>query len=75
MWNWNQLNQQKPACTILGLDLCQDQKIPMSSKAHHDRVAEHNLQVVTQEFKKIHEPKISKLKGGYSVIAALIFIS
>ena len=28
MWNWNQLNQQRPQCIILGLDLCQDQESP-----------------------------------------------
>ena len=36
-------------------------------------VAEHSLQVAVQEFRKIHEPKISKLKGGYSANATLIF--
>ena len=36
-------------------------------------VAEHSLEVAAQEFKKIHEPKISKLKGGYLANAALIF--
>ena len=38
-------------------------------------VAEHSLQMAAQEFKKIHEPKISKLKGGYSANATLIFNS
>ena len=38
-------------------------------------VAEHSLHVVVQEFKKIHEPKISKLKGGYFANATLIFNS
>ena len=33
---------------------------------------EHSLKVVVQEFKKIHELKISKLKGGSSANAALI---
>ena len=37
--------------------------------------AEHSLQVVEENFKKIHEPKISKLKGGYLAIGALIFNS
>ena len=32
-------------------------------------VAEHSLQALAQEFKKICEPKISKLKGGYSANA------
>ena len=34
---------------------------------------EHSLQEAAQEFKKISEPKISKIKGGYSVNATLIF--
>ena len=38
-------------------------------------VAEHSLEVAAQEFKKIREPKIAKLKGGYSANAALIFNS
>ena len=38
-------------------------------------VVEHSLQVVVQEFKKICEPKISKLKGGCLANAALIFNS
>ena len=38
-------------------------------------VAKHSLQMAAQEFKKICEPKISKLKGGYSANAALIFNS
>ena len=31
--------------------------------------AEHSLQVTAKEFKKIQEPKILKLKGGYSANA------
>ena len=38
-------------------------------------VAEHHYEVVVQEFKRICEPKISKLKGGYLANAALIFNS
>ena len=38
-------------------------------------VSEHSLEVAAQEFKKICEPKISKLKGGYLANAALIFNS
>ena len=38
-------------------------------------VAEDSLQVAVQEFKKIHEPKISKLKGRYLANASLIFNS
>ena len=37
--------------------------------------AEHSLEVAAQEFKRICEPKISKLKGGYLANAALIFNS
>ena len=37
--------------------------------------AKHSLEVVAQEFKKIREPKISKLKGGYLANAAFIFNS
>ena len=36
---------------------------------------EHSLPVVAQELKKIHEPKISKLKGSYLANVALIFHS
>ena len=36
---------------------------------------EHYLQVAVDEFKKIHKPKTSKLKGSYSANAALIFNS
>ena len=38
-------------------------------------LAEHSLQVAAQEFKKIHKPKISNLKGGYLANATLIFNS
>ena len=38
-------------------------------------VAEHSLEVAVQDFKKIQEPKIVQLKGGYSSNAALIFNS
>ena len=31
--------------------------------------------MATQEFHKLHEPKINKLKGGYSATANLIFQS
>ena len=37
--------------------------------------AEHSLEVAAQEFKKIREPKIAKLKVGYSANTALIFNS
>ena len=33
------------------------------------------MQMAAQEFRKLHEPKINKLKGGYSATANLIFQS
>ena len=33
------------------------------------------MQMDAQEFRKLHEPKINKLKGGYSATANLIFQS
>ena len=33
------------------------------------------MEVAVQEFCKLHEPKINKLKGGYSATANLIFQS
>ena len=47
-------------------------KLQSAVKCSMTEVAEHE---VAQEFKKIHEPKISKLKGGYLANAALIFNS
>ena len=35
----------------------------------------YGMKVVVQEFRKLHEPKINKLKGGYSATANLIFQS
>ena len=35
----------------------------------------HKMQMAVQEFHKLHEPKINKLKGGYSATANLIFQS
>ena len=35
----------------------------------------YDMKVVAQEFCKLHEPKINKLKGGYSATATLIFQS
>ena len=37
--------------------------------------AAHSPQTVAEEFKKMREPKISKLKGGYSANAMLVFNS
>ena len=38
-------------------------------------MASHSLQLVTEEFRKICEPKIQKLKGRYSANAMLVFNS
>ena len=38
-------------------------------------MALHSLQLVAEEFRKIHEPKIQKLKGRYSANAMLVFNS
>ena len=38
-------------------------------------IALHSLQLMTEEFRKIHEPKIQNLKGGYSANAMLVFNS
>ena len=49
-------------------------KISQGNQKHSMAEVEvHSLQVAVQEFKKIHDPKISKLKGGYSANTALIF--
>ena len=38
-------------------------------------IASHSLQLTVEEFRKIHEPKIQKLKGGHSANAMLVFNS
>ena len=38
-------------------------------------MASHSLQLVAEEFRKIHKPKIQKLKGRYSANAMLVFNS
>ena len=38
-------------------------------------IASHSLQLMAEEFRKICEPKIQKLKGGYSANAMLVFNS
>ena len=35
----------------------------------------YEMKMAVQEFHKLHEPKINKLKGGYSAMANLIFHS
>ena len=35
----------------------------------------HSVQLATEEFSKFHEPKVTKLKGRYSVNAILVFNS
>ena len=49
---------------------------PLSAVKHSmTEVVQHSLEMAAQEFRKIHEPKISKLKGGFLANAALIFNS
>ena len=38
-------------------------------------IASHSLQLMAEEFRKIHKPKIQKLKGAYSANAMLVFNS
>ena len=38
-------------------------------------MASHSLQLVAEEFRKIHKPKIQKLKGRYSANAMPVFNS
>ena len=38
-------------------------------------IALYSLQLLAEEFRKIHKPKIQKLKGGYSASAMLVFNS
>ena len=47
----------------------------MALKSSMAGVAEYSLKVAAKEFLKFHGPKISKLKGGYSANATLIFNS
>ena len=36
-------------------------------------IASHSLQLMAEEFRKIHEPRIQKLKGRYSANAMVVF--
>ena len=38
-------------------------------------ITSHSLQLMAEEFRKIHKPKIQRLKVGYSANAMLIFNS
>ena len=55
--------------------------LPQQRKARESLLAstvcppKYDMQMAAQEFCKLHEPKISKLKGGYSATANLIFQS
>ena len=46
-----------------------------ASRSLQEQVQGHSLQLVAEEFRKIREPKISKLKGGYLANAMLVFNS
>ena len=48
---------------------------PVVRTKQEKSTAAHSLQIVAEEFKKIRELKISKLKGGYSANAMLVFNS
>ena len=49
--------------------------LPLSKFRQEKSTVAHNLQLAAEEFKKIREPKISKLKGGYSINVMLVFNS
>ena len=46
---------------------------PVVRTKQEKSTADHSLRLVAEEFRKIREPKISKLKGGYSANAMLVF--
>ena len=48
---------------------------PVARTKQEKSTAAHSLQLVAEEFRKIREPKISKLKGGYLANAMLVFNS
>ena len=48
---------------------------PRLRAKHEVSMVAQSLQLATEEFRKIHKPKISKLKDGYSANAMLVFIS
>ena len=55
--------------------------LPQQEQARQDLLTntvsppEYSMQMAAREFRKLHEPKINKLKGGYSATANLIFQS
>ena len=55
--------------------------LPQQEQARQDLLTntvsppEYSMQMAVQEFRKLHKPKINKLKGGYSATANLIFQS
>ena len=55
--------------------------LPQQEQARQDLLANtisppgYDMQVAAREFRKLREPKINKLKGGYSATANLIFQS
>ena len=48
---------------------------PVSRTKQERSMVAHSLQLVAEEFRKIREQKISKLKGGYLANAMLVFNS
>ena len=50
-------------------------KDPETKKDLFEESFSHNLQAAATEFKKLHEPKVAKFKGGYSSNASLAYQS
>ena len=75
MYSQNQVNNQRPQCTIWAKACAKSEEVPNVLMHNITEVVEHSLHMVVQEFKKIHVPNISKLEGGYSANTAFIFNS
>ena len=55
-----------------------EQSLPRHPETRRDLYEEdfsHSLQAAATEFKKLHEPKVAKFKGGYSSDASLAYQS
>ena len=50
-------------------------KNPEPKKDLYEEGFSHSLQAAATEFKKLHEPKVAKFKGGYSSDASLVYQS
>ena len=46
---------------------------PISRKDLYEEGFSHSLHAAATEFRKLHEPKVAKFKGGYSSDASLVF--